>query len=236
MSAFRTKSSFCKGPWPNCRPRASRKILVLSHVGYNRDQEIVAAVDGISAIIGGHSHTRMSNTEEGAVEYATLVASPSGRAVPIVQAFAFSRYLGELQLDFAEDGAVVSASGDTVLLDASFAPAEDIEALIAPLAAPIERLVRAPVAEIAAPIDGERENCRARECEMGNTVADAMLAEVADRGIKHRAGQWWRSARLHRCGHRDLGRCADGAAVPEHALHAGTAGCGACRGAGTWRE
>jgi len=140
-------------------------------------------VDGISAIIGGHSHTRMSNTEEGAVEYATLVASPSGRAVPIVQAFAFSRYLGELQLDFAEDGAVVSASGDTVLLDASFAPAEDIEALIAPLAAPIERLVRAPVAEIAAPIDGERENCRARECEMGNTVADAMLAEVADRGI-----------------------------------------------------
>lgn len=174
---------FLTGAVAEMQAEGITKILLLSHVGYNRDQEIAAAVDGISAIIGGHSHTRMSNTEEDAVDYATLVASPSGRAVPIVQAFAFSRYLGELQLDFAEDGAVVSASGDTVLLDAGFAPAEDIEALIAPLAEPIERLVRAPVAELAARIDGARENCRARECEMGNTVTDAMLAEVADRGI-----------------------------------------------------
>ncbi|ATX67566.1 bifunctional metallophosphatase/5'-nucleotidase [Roseinatronobacter bogoriensis] len=160
------------------------KILVLSHVGFGRDQQIAAEVDGISAIIGGHSHTLMSNTEEGAVEYATLVESPSGRAVPIVQAFAFSRYLGNLTLEFAEDGAVVSATGDTVLLDASFAPAEDIEALIAPLRAPIEEMTRRPVAELAADIDGSRETCRAGECEMGNTVTDAMLSEVAHQGIQ----------------------------------------------------
>ena len=180
---FQDEIAFLQTAVADLQAEGISKILLLSHVGYNRDQEIAAAVDGISAIIGGHSHTRMSNTEEGAVAYATLVASPSGRAVPIVQAFAFSRYLGELQLDFADDGAVVAANGDTVLLDASFAPAEDIEALIAPLAEPIERLVRAPVAELAAPIDGARENCRARECEMGNTVTDAMLAEVGDQGI-----------------------------------------------------
>jgi 5'-nucleotidase / UDP-sugar diphosphatase len=160
------------------------KILLLSHVGFVRDQEIAAAVDGISAIIGGHSHTLMSKTVEGAVEYATLVQSPSGRAVPIVQAFAFSRFLGELELEFAEDGAVVSAGGDTILLDASFEPAADIEALIEPLREPIQRLVETPVAEVAADIDGSRENCRARECEMGNTVADAMLAETAARGVQ----------------------------------------------------
>ena len=181
--SFQDEIEYLKGAVADMQADGVSKILLLSHVGYNRDQEIAAAVDGISAIIGGHSHTRMSNIEEGAVEYATLVTSPSGRAVPIVQAFAFSRYLGALQLDFADDGAVVAANGDTVLLDASFAPAEDIEALIAPLAEPIERLVRASVAELAAPIDGDRENCRARECEMGNTVTDAMLAEVADRGI-----------------------------------------------------
>ena len=160
------------------------KILVLSHVGFGRDQQIAAEVDGVSAIIGGHSHTLMSNTQEGAVEYATLVESPSGRAVPIVQAFAFSRYLGNLTLEFAEDGTVISATGDTVLLDATFAPAEDIEALIAPLRAPIEEMTRRPVAELAADIDGSRETCRAQECEMGNTVTDAMLAEVAHQGIQ----------------------------------------------------
>ena len=164
--------------------RGVTKILVISHVGFVRDQQIAAEVDGLSAIIGGHSHTLMSNSVDGAVEYATLVESPSGRAVPIVQAFAFSRYLGNLTLEFAEDGAVISANGDTVLLDASFAPAEDIEALIEPLRAPIEELTRRPVAEIAADIDGSRETCRAQECEMGNTVADSMLAEVAHQGIR----------------------------------------------------
>lgn len=160
------------------------KILLLSHVGFARDRELAAAVDGLSAIIGGHSHTLMSNSVEGAVEYATLIQSPSGRAVPIVQAFAFSRFLGELELEFAEDGAVISAGGDTILLDASFAAAEDIEALIEPLRAPIQTLVQTPVTDIAADIDGSRETCRAQECEMGNTVAEAMLAEVAAQGVQ----------------------------------------------------
>ena len=159
------------------------KILVLSHVGFNRDQQIAAEVEGISAIIGGHSHTLLSNTAEDTPDYATLVESPSGRAVPIVQAYAFSRYMGELVLEFGADGAVVSAEGDTVLLDASFAEAEDLSARIRELAGPIEEMVRTPVAELAAPIDGARESCRAMECEMGNTVADAMLDAVADQGI-----------------------------------------------------
>ena len=160
------------------------KILVLSHVGYVRDRQIAAQVDGISAIIGGHSHTLMSNSMDGAVEYAGLVESPSGRPVPIMQAFAFSRFLGEVTLEFGDDGAVISASGDTILLDAAFEPAEDIEALIEPLRGPIEELTQRPVAELAASIDGSRETCRAMECEMGNTVADAMVAEVAHQGIR----------------------------------------------------
>lgn len=159
------------------------KILLLSHVGFVRDQEIAAAVDGISAIIGGHSHTLFSNTEPDTPAYATLVESPSGRPVPIVQAYAYSKYLGDLELEFADDGAVVAATGDTILLDASIPPAADIEERIASLAEPIERMKAAPVAELAASIDGSRESCRAMECEMGNTVTDAMLARVAGQGV-----------------------------------------------------
>ncbi|TVQ41352.1 MAG: multifunctional 2',3'-cyclic-nucleotide 2'-phosphodiesterase/5'-nucleotidase/3'-nucleotidase [Geminicoccaceae bacterium] len=159
------------------------KILLVSHVGFRRDQEIAAAVEGISAIIGGHSHTLLSNTVEGAPAYATLVENPVGRAVPIVQAYAFSRFLGDLELTFDADGYVVAAEGDTIVLDASIEPDADIEARIEELAGPIEELKRRPVAELAAPIDGSRGNCRARECEMGNTVTDAMLARVADQGI-----------------------------------------------------
>jgi len=159
------------------------KILVLSHVGFVRDQQIAASVDGISAIIGGHSHTLFSNTEPDTPAYATLVESPSGRPVPIVQAYAYSKYLGDLELEFGDDGAVVAATGDTILLDAAIPPAADIEERIAALAEPIERMKAAPVAELAASIDGSRESCRAMECEMGNTVTDAMLARVADQGV-----------------------------------------------------
>jgi 5'-nucleotidase / UDP-sugar diphosphatase len=159
------------------------KVVLLSHLGFFRDQQIAAQVDGLSVIIGGHSHTLLSNTVEGTPDYATLIESPSGRAVPIVQAYAFSRYLGDLELQFDDEGAVVSATGDTVLLDASFEPASDVEERIAALSGPIEELIRTPVAEISAPIDGSRDSCRAMECEMGNTVTDAMLAEVSNQDI-----------------------------------------------------
>ena len=38
-------------------------------------------------------------------------------------------------------------------------------------------------AETAIAIDGDRANCRAVECQMGNLVAEAMLARVADQDV-----------------------------------------------------
>lgn len=159
------------------------KVLLLSHVGFTRDQQIAAAIEGISAIIGGHSHTLLSNTEEGAPAYATLVENPAGKAVPIVQAGAYSKHLGDLTLIFAEDGYVAEATGDTRVLDASIEPDAEIEARIAELAGPIETMKATPVGEVSAPIDGSRETCRARECEMGVAVTDAILARTADMGV-----------------------------------------------------
>ena len=166
------------------RDEGVRIVLVLSHLGFLQDRALAAEVDGISLIIGGHSHTLMSNSVPGAPDYATLVESPSGRAVPIVQAYAFSRYLGDLALEFDADGAVVSATGDTIeLAAAAFPEAEDVAARVAALAGPIAELRATPVAELGAGIDGSRESCRTGECEMGNTVADAMLARMAEAGV-----------------------------------------------------
>ena len=165
------------------RAEGVNKVLLLSHVGFNRDQEIAAQVEGISAIIGGHSHTLLSNTVEGAPAYATMVENPAGKAVPIVQAEAYSKYLGELALTFDDEGYVVEATGDTLILDASIEPDAEIEARIAELAGPIETMKATEVGEVAAPIDGSRETCRAKECQMGNLVTDAILARTADQGV-----------------------------------------------------
>lgn len=180
---FIDEIEYLKGAVQRMRGEGINKILLLSHVGFFKDQEIAANVEGISAIIGGHTHTLLSNTVEGAPSYATMIENPAGRAVPIVQAYAYSKYLGELELEFDSEGYVVAATGDTLLLDGSIEADADITARIAALGAPIEQMKAAPVAETTATIDGSRESCRAMECEMGNALTDAMLVRLAGQDI-----------------------------------------------------
>ncbi len=103
--------------------------------------------------------------------------------MPVVQAYAYSKYVGHLELTFDDAGKLVYAGGDTILLDASVTPDPALEARVKELAGPIEELKNKVVAEAAAAIDGARESCRQMECQMGNLVADAMLDRVADQGV-----------------------------------------------------
>ena len=160
------------------------KIVLLSHVGYVKDQAIAKAVDGIDVIVGGHSHTLLSSTDEKAAgPYPTLVKNPAGKDVPIVTAYAYSKYLGDLKVVFDDAGAVKTAEGAPKLLDASVTPDEAFTAKVAELGAPIEELKQKEIGETADAIDGSREVCRTAECSMGNLVADAMVDRVKDQGV-----------------------------------------------------
>lgn len=160
------------------------KIILLSHVGLPRDKEIAAAVDGIDVIVGGHSHTLLSNFRDGAADsYPVTVKNPSGADVPIVQAYAYSKYLGELRVTFDDDGNVTRAAGEPHVLDAAVSADEAMAARVAELGGPIEELKGRVVGSTTAAIDGDRGSCRAGECEMGNLVSVAMLERVRDQGI-----------------------------------------------------
>ena len=155
------------------------KIIALNHVGLAKDLEIAAAVPGIDVVVGGHSHTLLSNTSDRAAgAYPTMVG-----AVPVVQAYAYSKYLGELTVTFDDAGNVTSAMGEPILLDASVTPDAAMAARIAEMGAPIEEMKQRVVAETAEAVEGAREFCRTGECAMGNLVADAMLDRVKDQGI-----------------------------------------------------
>jgi 5'-nucleotidase len=160
------------------------KIIVVGHLGVPEDVRVAESVPGIDLIVGGHTHTLFSNTLEGAAyPYPLLVEGPDGQQVPIVQAGAYSKYLGHIAVTFDDDGVVTEAVGDTMLMDASVEPDPDILARIAELAGPIEELKGRVVGEVAGDIDGSRENCRAGECAMGNLVAEAMLDRVKGQGV-----------------------------------------------------
>lgn len=160
------------------------KIIALTHVGYPRDLAAIAVIPGVDVVVGGHSHTLLSNTDEKAAgPYPTMVENPDGYQVPVVQANQYGKYLGNLDIVFNDDGIVTSAKGDPILLDSSFEPDAKVTAWIAEKAAPIEEVKKEEVGETTGQIVGDREVCRAEECSMGNLVADAMLDRVKDQGI-----------------------------------------------------
>lgn len=160
------------------------KIIGLTHVGIVKDLEIAAAVPGLDAVVGGHSHTLLSASDpKRAGAYPVWVDGQNGALVPVVQAYAYGKYVGHLVLTFDDAGNLKFAEGDTILLDASVTPDPEIEARVAEMAAPIEELKNKVVAEATADIDGSRETCRAVECPMGNLIAEAMLDRVKDQGV-----------------------------------------------------
>ncbi|WP_380057323.1 bifunctional metallophosphatase/5'-nucleotidase [Falsihalocynthiibacter sp. SS001] len=156
------------------------KIIVLSHSGYGVDQRVASETTGVDIIVGGHSNTYLSNQSDDAEgPYPTMVGSTA-----IVSAYAYGKFLGELNVTFNDDGEIIEAVGEPIINDGAVAEDEETVARIAEAAVPLDEIRNKVVAATGAAIDGSRDTCRSQECEMGNLVADAMLDRVKDQGIQ----------------------------------------------------
>ncbi|KAA2313957.1 multifunctional 2',3'-cyclic-nucleotide 2'-phosphodiesterase/5'-nucleotidase/3'-nucleotidase [Pseudooceanicola sediminis] len=154
------------------------KIVVLSHSGYKVDQDVAANTVGVDVIVGGHTNTLLGDMDGAEGPYPTMVGDTA-----IVSAYAYGKFLGELNVTFDDDGHVIKAVGAPISLDGTVAEDGPTVERIAEAAKPLEEIRTKVVAETAEAIDGAKDSCRAGECQMGNLVADAMLARVADQGV-----------------------------------------------------
>ena len=161
------------------------KIIVLSHSGYKVDQKVAAEVAGVDVIVGGHTNTLLSNTNEKAEgPYPTWVTGPDGGRTAILSAYAYGKYLGKLEAVFDDEGRLTEATkGEPLLMDASVAEDAQVKGRIEELAEPLQSIREKVVASTDQPIGGDREKCRSEVCEMGVLVADAMLDRVKDQGV-----------------------------------------------------
>mgnify|MGYP005993970783 FL=1 len=156
------------------------KIIVLSHSGYETDKVVAANTTGVDIIVGGHTNTLLSNTNDRAEgPYPTVVGTTQ-----ILSAYAYGKFLGELNVTFNDEGVVTEAVGEPLIMDAAVVEDETTVARIAEAAVPLDEIRNKVVAEAAEMVDGARENCRYKECQIGNLVADAMLDRVKDQGIQ----------------------------------------------------
>lgn len=159
------------------------KIILLSHIGYNEDLNVAASLPLVDVIVGGHSHTLLSNTAEGAAgPYPTMVTNPVGVEVPVVQANQYGKYLGDIAITWDDNGTVTKAEGEPYLIDATVVANEDFKGQLATLLGPIEEMTSEVIGTTTDKLEGAREVCRVQECSMGNLLADAILDRVADQG------------------------------------------------------
>ena len=160
-------------------------IIALSHCGLGRDLALAASVDGIDVIVGGHTHTYMSNTDPDAeAVYPVEVESPSGNPVLVMQAASLGRYLGDLEVSFNDGGIATEWSGEPILLDSSIPEDPTVLAQVEvmnEIVAPMRELV---VGETLVDLEGREEINRHYESNSGNLICDALLWETQNAGTE----------------------------------------------------
>jgi len=160
-------------------------IIAVSHAGYDRDQQVGENVRGIDVIVGGHTHTLLSNTDPLAFgPYPTIVKSPDGLPVIVVTDFQWGINLGRLNVTFNSAGVPTNWSGAPIHLDASVPMDPEVQALVEKFRAPLDELQQTVVGNTTDLLDGDRASCRFAECTMGDFVAEAVLWSTASEGTQ----------------------------------------------------
>lgn len=165
--------------------RGVNKIIALTHMGYARDKELAAAVDGLDIVVGGDSHTLLSKAADtGAGPYPTVVSTPSGAPALVVQAKEYGQYLGDLTVAFNAEGVAIAWKGEPLKLTSAIAQDEAVQARVEALAEPLHQIAAVKVGEAKTMLKGDRTLCRFQECAFGNLIADAMLAGAKGSGAQ----------------------------------------------------
>lgn len=164
------------------------KIVALTHIGYDdnaaidNDLQLAALVDGIDVIVGGHSHTELTEPvvieedENGELKDATI----------IVQGYQYGDYLGALDVEFDDEGSVIGYAGELIEVDGFEADAEAAE-MLKDYSSQIEEVKNTETGAIAAKelvnprkTDDSNTSVRNSETALGNLITDGMLAKAKE--------------------------------------------------------
>ncbi|VVC93230.1 unnamed protein product [Leptidea sinapis] len=154
-------------------------IIALGHSGYLKDLQIAKGVEGLNLVIGGHTNTFLWNgtspdSEKIIGPYPTYVTQPSGKQVPVVQAYAYTKYLGKLHMVFNTNGDLIKADGNPVLLDNSIPQDPEVLSIIDKYREKVLNFTEEIIGNTTVVLDG-LVTCQHKECNLGNLIADAMV-------------------------------------------------------------
>jgi 5'-nucleotidase/UDP-sugar diphosphatase len=100
-------------------------VVILSHLGNVLDRQIASEVEGITAIIGGHSYDLLQET----VQVGSTVIGQAGYN---------GEWLGEVIIDFDAEGNVTASRAGVISLGEEYADDPELAALVARYPAPTQ--------------------------------------------------------------------------------------------------
>jgi 2',3'-cyclic-nucleotide 2'-phosphodiesterase (5'-nucleotidase family) len=150
------------------------RIAAITHIGYDKDQELAKATKGLQLIMGGHSHTLLGDMEKAKGKYPTIVENQDGDEVFIVTAYRWGEYVGYIDVTYDPQGKILAYNGAPIHITNTTEQDADLQKQI--------KAWRGPFEEFAAEVLGKSEveldqtTCQEQECLLGDFMADAMLA------------------------------------------------------------
>ncbi|XP_058127656.1 protein 5NUC-like [Anopheles ziemanni] len=171
-------------------------LIALGHSGLERDRAIAAGCPEVDVVIGGHSHTflysgTVPDVDVPAGPYPVMVTNAVGKQVPVAHAYAYTKYLGCLHLQFDADGNLMTVNGNPILLNGSVHREADVLRLLQRFRPGVMQLGY-QIGHTNVHLDASR--CRFEECNIGNMLADSLVAVNADNYKKSDDGDWTNAA------------------------------------------
>lgn len=156
------------------------KIIVLSHIGYEEDQQLASKLHNVDLIVGGHSHTPLGTPalpgwRPSGGPYPTLTKDADGKQVVIVQAWEWGKVFGDIKVEFDAKGVLTKVvEAKPIVVDETIPEDPEIAKIIDTLRKPVTAMGSAVLGTAAAPVSDKSL--------VGYFVADSYLQATSKLG------------------------------------------------------
>jgi 5'-nucleotidase len=119
------------------------KIIVISHIGYEEDQELASKLHNVDLIVGGHSHTPLGTPSlpgwgPSGGPYPTYTKDADGKQVVIVQAWEWGKVFGDIKVSFDASGVLTKViEANPIVVDESIPEDPEIATMVDTLRKPV---------------------------------------------------------------------------------------------------
>jgi 5'-nucleotidase len=169
-------------------------IIVLSHCGLKIDREMAMNGGNIDVIVGGHSHdllytgTPVPGPDKPKDVYPIETVQSNGHKVLIVQASAYTKYLGDLTVYFDDAGEIKYSEGNPIFLEGTIEEDPEIVKELQPWKQEVDKVALKELGTLLGTLN--KPDCATDECTFGNFAADAFVDYIVNHPDYQEEGAW----------------------------------------------